>query len=287
MNDDRFDPNDPGDREIERRLRAYADERLSPSVAAATRMRAAVMTAAHRRAALIEAEATVPTTASRRVAGAATGHRAWRRPLMAFAAAGLTLGILAGSALAARPGGPLYEARLWTEVANLPTDVVARAKAEVERLEARLDEARQASAAGDGPATEAALEAYSSIVVEAAAGSGGDATALAAIEIGVTRHVSVLTSLADRVPLPAQAAIQHALSSSSKVLDDIDLPPGKGTGGGPNDPAATPTDKPGKPTPDDNSGPAATDKPDKTKPPGGPPSAPPGNPDAPEPSRRP
>ena len=46
---DVFGPNDPGDPEIERRLEAYADLRLSPSVAATTRMRTAVMSAAHRR----------------------------------------------------------------------------------------------------------------------------------------------------------------------------------------------------------------------------------------------
>lgn len=275
MDDDEiFDPND---REVVRSLGAYADARLSPSVAATTRMRAAVMTAAHRRASLLEAESTP------HVAPAATARNRWRRPIVALAAAALTLGILAGTAVAARPGGPLYEARLWAEMANLPTDVVSRAKAEVERLEARLEEVRQASAAGDTPAVEAALEAYSSIVIEAVAGSHGDPTALATIEVSVTRHVTVLTGLVDRVPAPARSAIQHALSSSSKVLDDIDDQPPNGTGGGsgvPGNPAGGPTDKPGKPTPADQGGPAGTEKPDK-------PDKSPGNPEPPEPSRRP
>jgi hypothetical protein len=173
-------------------------------------------------------------------------------------------------------------------MATLPTDVVARAEAEVERLETRLDEAQRASAAGDGPAVGAALEAYASIVAEAAAGSHGDPAALAAIEISVRRHVSVLTVLAVSVPLPAQAAIQHALSSSSKVLDEIGLPPGKGNGsGGPGDPAVKPTDKPGKPSPDGGPSPASTGKPDKTDQPGGKPSDPPGNREQTEPSKRP
>ena len=278
--DDVYDSNHPGDREVERRLSAYADLRLSPSVATTTRMRAAVMTAAHRRAALMEADSTP------RVAPAATAGIRWRRPVVALLAAALTLGILAGSVLAARPGGPLYEARLWAEMANLPMEVVARATAEVARLEARLEEARQAAGAGDGSAFEAALNAYSSILTEATAGSHGDATALATIEVSLTRHIIVLTGLADRVPAPAQSAIQHALASSSKVLEDIDHQPpngndGSGGGaGGPGNPAGGPTDKPGKPSPDEHGGPAGTEKPGK-------PDKSPANPDQPEPSRRP
>src|SRR6185312_11565575 len=47
---------DRGAVEVIRRLEAYADARLDPSVAATTRMRAAVMAAAHRQAALIAAD---------------------------------------------------------------------------------------------------------------------------------------------------------------------------------------------------------------------------------------
>src|SRR5258706_350481 len=93
----------------------------------------------------------------------------------------LILAILAGTALGARPGGPLYAARIWTEMSNLPANVVDRAQAEVSRLEQRLHEAQQASSDGDVPATEAALAAYSTIVVEAALGSRGNATATTAI----------------------------------------------------------------------------------------------------------
>ncbi|OGO54978.1 MAG: hypothetical protein A2Z32_09610 [Chloroflexi bacterium RBG_16_69_14] len=128
---------------------------------------------------------------------------------------------------------------------------MARAEAEVDRLEARLDEAQQASAAGDAAAVEAALEAYSSIVIEAVAGSGGDPAATVAIEVTVTRHVVVLTALVDRVPAPAREAIQNALSSSTKALEDLDETRKKGSGGGnPDDPAVpTGTDKPAKPSP--------------------------------------
>ena len=58
MDDLMFRRDDPRDPEIERLLEAYAELRLSPSVAATTRMRAGVMAAAHRRAALLQADAT-------------------------------------------------------------------------------------------------------------------------------------------------------------------------------------------------------------------------------------
>ena len=147
---------------------------------------------------------------------------AWRVPVAAILAGCLTLAMLAGTAYATKPGGPLYAARLWIEMANLPAEVVARAQAEINRLDARLLEAQQASSAGDGPAATAALSAYSVIVVEAARGSGGDPTASAAIEVTVTRHVVVLTLMVDSVPPPARDAVKNALSSSAMVLSDLD-----------------------------------------------------------------
>ena len=76
--------------------------------------------------------------------------------------------------------------------------------------------------AGDVPATEAALSAYSTIVVEAAKGSHGDPTATAAIEVTVTRHVVILTLMVDSVPAQARASAVQALSSSTMALDDLD-----------------------------------------------------------------
>ena len=142
MFDDAIDPNDPGVLELAKRLEAYADARLSPSMAATTRMRTSVMNAAHRRAALIAADGTFDaagaTTAALAAERAAAATNAWRRPVVAILAGCLTLALLVGTAFAAKPGGPLYAARLWTEMANLPADVVARAEAEIDRLDARL-----------------------------------------------------------------------------------------------------------------------------------------------------
>jgi hypothetical protein len=191
-------------------------------------MRTAVMAAAHRRAALIQADATFDAAESTTTAVAVEQARAaatrtsWRRPIAAIFAGTLTLAILAGTAYGARPGGPLYAARVWTEMSNLPANIVDRAQAEASRLEQRLHEAQQASTAGDAPATEAALSAYSTIVAEAAKGSHGDPTATAAIEVTVTRHVVILTLMVDSVPAQARASAVQALSSSTMALDDLD-----------------------------------------------------------------
>ncbi len=226
MDDDMIDRTEPGYIELARRLEAYADLRLSPGTAATTRMRTAVMTAAHRRAALIHADATFDaagaTTSARAATGKVGGRPSWRRPAAALFAGALTLFILVGTAYGARPGGPLYAARLWTEMANLPADLVDRAEAEVNRLEERLQEAQQASSSGDVPGTQAALVAYSRIVVEAADGSDGDPTASAALEVTVTRHVVVLTLMVDSVPSQARQAAEQALTSSTMALDDLD-----------------------------------------------------------------
>ena len=56
MDDFMYRRDDPRDPEIERLLDAFAELRLSPSLAATTRMRAGVMAAAHRRAALLQAD---------------------------------------------------------------------------------------------------------------------------------------------------------------------------------------------------------------------------------------
>ena len=224
MADDAFDLNDPGMLELARRLEAYADARLSPSIAGTTRMRTSVMNAAHRRAARGAGRRHVrcrrrdhgdPCRRSARCRARAPGadrsSRSWPAPWPSRC--------WPARSPRRKPGGPLYAARLWIEMANLPAEVVARAQAEINRLDARLQEAQQASSAGDGPAAKAALAAYSVIVVEAARGSAGDPTASAAIEVTVTRHVVVLTLMVDSVPAPARDAVKDALSSSTKVLE--------------------------------------------------------------------
>jgi hypothetical protein len=287
MDDFIYRRDDPRDTEIERLLDAFAELRLSPSVAATTRMRAGVMAAAHRRAALLQADAAAAALGSTdaTASGVSTSWRAlrWRRPMAALLGAALTLGVLAGTVAASSAGGPLYATRIWIETVNLPRDVLARAQAEVVRLDRRVQEAADASAAGDTGATEAALDAYSTIVAVATSETGGDPTAIATLDAIVSRHVTVLTALGTTVPAAARPAIEHALASSTKALNDLEQPGstppgssngqgapgapggpgtsgGSGTQGGPAGPGAGP-DKTPKPTPNvDKSSP----RPDRT-----------------------
>ncbi len=222
---------DADDRELARQLDVFMEIELSPSMAGTTAMRMAVMNAAHRRAALLEADRTFEaqdlTWAARKpvpetVLPRRSFWETWRRPMAAVLAGCMTLAILAGTAWSARPGGPLYGARLWTEMANLPGDLIARADAEVRRLEARIDEARQASSAGDGPGTEAALVAYSRIATEAVRNTAGNPAAGAAIGQSVEGNVTLLVQMADSAPSPtARAAAKDALMQSDRILEDL------------------------------------------------------------------
>jgi len=159
----------------------------------------------------------------------------------ALLAATLTLGVLASSVAAGSAGGPLYATRIWIETVNLPRDVLARAQAEVVRLDRRVQEAIDASAAGDTAATESALDAYSTILAVATSETGGDPTATSTLDESVIRHVTVLTALGATVPAAARPAIEHALASSTKALQDLEhpaTPPGSNDGqGGPGAPA--------------------------------------------------
>ena len=194
MYDDAIDPYDVGMRELSRRLEAFADTRLNPSLSGTSRMRTNVMNTAHRRAALIAADRTFEALAAATPALPALAAQrsrfamsAWRRPAAALMAGALMLALVGGTASAANAGGPLYAARIWIEMANLPAGALARADAEITRLSARLQEARQAYANGDAPAAEAALMAYSVILTEAVERSAADPAASAAIESSLTR----------------------------------------------------------------------------------------------------
>jgi hypothetical protein len=266
MQEDAMDQFDRGYLEVARRLEAYADLRLTPSLAATTGIRASVMQAAHRRAALIQADPTLVTSPAALAAERSQSTRArahWRRPVGALLAASLTVGIVVGMVSAASPGGPLYATRLWVEMANLPADPVARAGAELARLQDRLREAQQASSAGDGEAAEAALTAFAAILAEAQQGSSGDAAASAAFEGGVARHVAVLTQLLGTVPATARDAIQHALASSTKILDDLHPTIGTDTDGNNGNPPVQPAG-PGAPgSVGEPAKPTSTERPDK------------------------
>lgn len=243
------------DGRLRRRLDAYAEARLTPDLAAATRMRARVLAVAHRRSALGLADpglALLPapeveprdTVTVRTVVRTTARRGATRsRSLAILLAATLALGAAAGTALAARPGGALYGARLWAETLTLPSDPSARAVAELARLRERLAEAETAAAAGDPDGATAALRAYDSIVAEATAHAvaAGSGVAGAALETGVAQQVAVLQRLATSLPetaVPAiERALQHAIEQSRDAIETIDAANGGGNGGG-GDPGA-------------------------------------------------
>jgi hypothetical protein len=276
-----------GDARLRERLEAYAEARLTPDLAASSRLRARVLAVAHRQADLARADAalTIVTAATDRAALPARRRRArWQRSLVALLAASLAVAIAAGSAFAARPGGALYETRLWLETLALPSDPSERALAELDRLQLRLYEAAEAVRDGDTARAAAALAAYEAIMNEAssAAIAARDDVAAAALEAGVKHNVEVLQALIEAL-LPDQAtdaieqAVERAIDRSSHAIDWIDGGqggPGSGPKGEPVQPIAKPT-RPATPEPT----PKPTKKPtDGGGPPdGGPPG---GRPDA-------
>ncbi|HEX6869281.1 MAG TPA: hypothetical protein VF119_10780, partial [Candidatus Limnocylindrales bacterium] len=259
-----------GDGALRQRLEAYADARLTPDPYAVRRIRARVQASAHRRAELLSADTALtvlPAPGHRGMAAVArpragTRRSPWRRVVPAVFAATLTMALVAGTALAAKPGGALYGGRLWLETLTLPSSPSERAVAELARLAERLREVATANAAGDTAGAAAALAAYEAIVGEAvtAAILADDPVAAAALEAGVARDVERLQELVALVPETArpalEAAIQRAIDRSGAAIDSIDpgAPGGNGSNGsdggtggnGGGAPAVDPTDKPTK-----------------------------------------
>ncbi len=250
MDSQPMDDKDVEDVELAARLEAYAEARLSPSLSATSRMRTHVMAAAHRQAALTRADADRAALAAAEQASRPRLVQLprWRRPVAALLAASLTLALAVGSAVAARPGGPLYGTRVWVETLTLPSTAADRAAAEARRLDDRLAEAADATAAGDANAAAAALAAYNSILSEATAGTNGDAAANATLDTAVRRNIEVLTALLGRVPDQARNAIQHAIEQSDSAAHGLQGKPGVG----------------GPPPSNPGNGPAATNKPGHT-----------------------
>jgi hypothetical protein len=179
MNGSDMDP-EIHDDELERRLEAYAQARLSPDASASARVRTAVMREAQRRSATAAAaDRSASGTVDRVVVPFASRRR---RLVPALLAAALALLALAGGALAARPGGPLYETRLAIEELFLPSSGDARAAADLGRLEDRLGELVEAASSGNADAVAAVLAAYRGLVDETAAASGGSDVRDAALE---------------------------------------------------------------------------------------------------------
>jgi hypothetical protein len=213
------------DGELQARLDAYAASRLEPDSAATARTRATVMLQAH------------SILGAARVTGDVTGpglfRRLFRRPALAASAALLGLAVAAvGTAAASGAGGPLYGARLWVETLTLPSDANARAAAELDRLQARVDEATTAAASGNGGAVTAALDAYRQTLADASAAAGSDPTREQRLAAELGRHLAVLEALAGGVPTNAQAAIDQGVQQTEGKINAVIGTPGQ-SGGAP------------------------------------------------------
>lgn len=252
MNDFERDPHDPRDVELAARLEAYAHDRLTPDPAARGRLRAELIVRANE----VLGPSRVPI--GRR---GFFGRLRWR-VAPAFVAAAFALVLLAGGALAAsHAGGPLYGARLWLEDVTLPSDPDARLDAEVAHLQARLDEAAAAGAAGDAGALNAALDAYGRTLETAASTTGTDTDRANRLGWVIGRQRDVLSGLVGRLPAGAADAIERTLKRTQDRLQQVEN--GANPGGNPGGPATAPgPGKGGGPgnTPDPN-GPGKTPAP--------------------------
>ena len=247
------------DDRIARRLAAYADARLSPSTQASARMRAQVMHAAGNLPARKAARAAAPSRRPLSLAAYRARFGGRSRAMAALMAAALSVLLLAGVAFASSAGGPLYGVRLWVESVSLPSEPGARADADVDRLDARLNEAVGAAHDGNGSGTAAALAAYREILEDALnAASQPDARSLR-LEAALARHQIVLATLLDFVPEPARDGLERAIEQSDKAVNDIEAGTGGGGGNGGGHPAVHPTPRAPKerapaPTPKPRSG---------------------------------
>jgi hypothetical protein len=283
MMDEDFVERRPADLELYRRLDAFARVRLGPDAAAMARIRTALMgqafALADARVAGLSAPASLPVALPERPT--ITLPRPTSRAAAAALAACLIVGVGAGTVAAAQAGGPLYGPRMWVEAATLPNDPMARANAQLGRLDARLEEVRVASLSGNSGAAEAALDAYAVIVADLEAQAASNSAVAASVEDAIARRQLVLIGLLDEVPLQAQDAIQHALQQGANAIDGLGNDPhsgrpatpgggsqgggpGSGQGGGSQGPGTEQGE--GKPDPTDRA-PEPNRTPKPTKPP--------------------
>ena len=197
----------------------------------------------------------------------------WIRPLRgSFAAVAflvVALAVAGGVAAGSGPGGPFYEPRLWFEDLTLPSDPVAREAAQLAHLEARLDEAREAAASGNGPAVTAALDAYQRTADAAMEAAGSDLSRREHVAAALGKHVAVLRALVSSVPARASDAIRQAVERTEIRIEQILATPPPNPG----KPEATP--KPTKsPKPEATPKPTKSPRPTKSPPPNRPTPAP-------------
>ena len=208
---ERIDDKDrDGEGELGRLLRAYAGARLSPDQWASIRMRAAVLE--HGQAAQGQA------------AQAAAGRRfSWLRVLRPATLVGLiailAVGTGASAALAASPGGPLYDARLWVETTVLNLSG-GSAQLRVDQMDERIDELTNAVDNGNANAADAAGNAYGA-EVSAAAQAAQNGADLQALRAAIANHLAHLQNMAHSSS-KAQANLDRLIAKDIAALATID-----------------------------------------------------------------
>lgn len=217
----------PGTEELERRLEAYASARLTPRRVAIARMRTSLIEEVRMRS------LNASISKDRR-----TGRGRRRVAALCLAA---TLGFASAVSItaASEAGGPLYGARIWLDVATLATDPDQRALERLHLINARILEMEQAAASGDKNAVAAAIAAYQEAVLASLVEAGTDEMQLADLKSDLGVHLTVLETLAGRVPERAVAGINKAIEASTKAVERIDATK-KGNGQGPGGPAESP-----------------------------------------------
>jgi hypothetical protein len=243
-NRDRGWGDDAGDPAV-RRMGELAEGPLSPDADALARMRSAAM-AAFREASVAEkvgAATVVP------VARAAAPRVRRAAPLrFRFAAAGLAVALLtvAGAGFAAAesgPGQPFYRTRLAVESLFLPpAGSDARLDADLDRAQARLDEALAAASRHDWNAEADAMGAYVNVV--ASMSVPGDAAAAERLRLRLDQQLASLERLDAGAQGGALQEVGRAIDSVDSVMRRAGGSPGPNPTGSPNGQQANPTPAP-------------------------------------------
>jgi hypothetical protein len=145
----------------------------------------------------------------------------WPRRLAAgFAVVFALTGGVSLAAAESGPGQPFYHLRLTVDNLTLPAQGSARVEALLQRLDARLADARQAHGRGNQGGVADAVGAYEdtlSALTDTIAVQGDDAFVLAELD----RHVTTLEELLGQLPPQAQAGLQHAIDHAQQARDAI------------------------------------------------------------------
>ena len=209
--------------ELERELRAYAGARLSPDRLTTERMRIAVLEQAR----LLRLSPVPPR--AHRIDVLAAFRLGFKRlaPIALVAALAIEVGSTAG--VAASPGGPLYDTRLWIETALLPAGGLARTDAQEAQLSERIDEVTGAVADGNTTAAAAAANAYGQEVTQAVSSAAQSRADLLQLRATIVRHLAHLQGLV-RPNDKSAANLEKLIAKAQAALDTIDaklaaLPP--------------------------------------------------------------